>query len=202
MGGLFVDSNHKTSIDNLYAVGECSSMYHGANRLGGNSLLSAIYSGKVAAYNISSLPKISKRPDFSKYVLAQEKVLEERLSSKSCFSAVYIRQEIAKTMNDCLGIIRTESKLVEGIKSIDYYLSVSDKLVYDTDVSPYLGYSLRSMLILARAILTSALERKETRGAHIREDYPVQSDDYAFCSLCDYQDGKYSISYVKEDDIC
>jgi succinate dehydrogenase/fumarate reductase flavoprotein subunit len=85
---------------------------------------------------------------------------------------------------------------------VDYYLSISEKLVYDTDVSPYLGYSLRPMLILARAILTSALERKETRGAHIREDYPSKSDDFAFCSACEYQDGKYSISYVKEDDLC
>ena len=105
-------------------------------------------------------------------------------------------------MNECLGITRTGEKLNEGIKGVDYYLSISEKLVYDSDVSPYLGYSLRPMLILARGILTSALERKETRGAHIREDYPVQSDDYAFCSVCDYQDGKYIVSYVKEDDIC
>jgi succinate dehydrogenase / fumarate reductase flavoprotein subunit len=69
MGGLYVNYNHKTSIDNLYAVGESASMYHGANRLGGNSLLSAIYSGKVAAESILGLPKISVRPDFSKYLL-------------------------------------------------------------------------------------------------------------------------------------
>ena len=105
-------------------------------------------------------------------------------------------------MNDCLGITRTEEKLTEGIKGVDYYLSISEKLVYDSDVSPYIGYSLRPMLILARAILTSALERKETRGAHIREDYPKACDEYAFCSVCDYLSGKYSISYMKEDDIC
>lgn len=202
MGGLAVDRNHKTSIDNLYAVGECSSMYHGANRLGGNSLLSAIYSGKCAAKAIKVLTENAEHPDFGAYISEQESILEKRLASKSRFSAVYIRHEIAKLMNECLGITRTGEKLAEGITGIDYYISISEKLVYDSDVSPYLGYSLRPMLILARAILTSALERKETRGAHIREDYPVQNDDYAFCSLCDYQDGKYSISYVKEDDIC
>ena len=198
MGGLYVDENHKTSIDNLYAVGECASQYHGANRLGGNSLLSAIYSGKVAANSIKGLSTTNDRPDFSEYLLEQEKVLEERLSSKSCFSAVYIRQEIAKIMNDCLGITRTESKLIEGIKNIDYYLSISDKLVFDVDVSVYIGYSLRPMLILARAILTSAIARKETRGAHIREDYPFASKEFETCSICDYLNGEHRISYQKE----
>ena len=200
MGGLFVDSNHKTSIDNLYAIGECASRYHGANRLGGNSLLSAIYSGEIAANDIVELPQDNKQPDFSKYVSEQEGVLEERLSSKSCFSAVYIRQEIAKIMNDCLGITRSENKLIEGIKSIDYYLSISDKLVFDADVSVYIGYSLRPMLILARAILTSALTRKETRGAHIREDFPETSKEYGFCSICEYYNGEHRISYQKEDE--
>ena len=177
-------------------------MYHGANRLGGNSLLSAIHSGKCAAKAITDSLECEAHPDFEEYISAQRKVLEERLASQSRFSAVYIRYEIAKIMNDCLGITRTEEKLIEGISSIDYYLSISEKLVYDADVSPYIGYSLRPMLILARAILTSALNRKETRGAHIREDYPELSDEYALCSLCEYQDGKHNISYVKEDEIC
>jgi succinate dehydrogenase/fumarate reductase flavoprotein subunit len=105
-------------------------------------------------------------------------------------------------MNNCLGITRTAEKLNEGISSVDYYLSISEKLVYDSDVSPYIGYSLRPMLILARAILTSALERKETRGAHIREDYPERSREYSLCSLCEYREGKHIVSYRKEDDIC
>jgi succinate dehydrogenase / fumarate reductase flavoprotein subunit len=198
MGGLAVNRQHKTSIDHLYAVGECASRYHGANRLGGNSLLSAIYSGKTAAESITSLPEISACPDFSKYVLQQKKILEERLLSRSPFSAVYIRQEIAKTMNSCLGITRLESKLMEGIKSIDYYLSISDKLAFDSDVSVYIGYSLRPMLILARAILTSALARKETRGAHIREDYPEPNPEYELSSVCEYCNGEYRVSYQKE----
>lgn len=202
MGGLAVDHNHKTSIGDLYAVGECASMYHGANRLGGNSLLSAVYSGKRAASAIANLSVSEEKPSFDDYVSKQESVLEKRLASQSRFSAVYIRHEIAKLMNACLGITRTEEKLLKGIEEIDYYISISDKLVYDSDVSPYLGYSVRPMLILARAILTSALERKESRGAHIREDYPEICDEYALCSVCDYADGKYSVSYVKEDDLC
>ncbi len=202
MGGLAVDANHRTSIDNLYAVGECASMYHGANRLGGNSLLSAIYSGKCAAKAIDAIGENKEHPGFEKYICAQQKILKERLESKSRFTAVYIRHEIAKLMNECLGITRTKERLAKGIADVDYYISISEKLVYDCDVSPYIGYSLRPMLILARAILTSAFNRNETRGAHIREDYPDTSDEFAFCSVCEYQNGKHNISYVKEDDIC
>ena len=198
MGGFKVDCAHKTSIDHLYAVGECASKYHGANRLGGNSLLSAIYSGKVAAKAISELTAHPSVPDFSAYIMQQEEMLSNSLASKSRFSAVYVRHEIAKLMNDCLGITRTEEKLVDGIQSIDYYLSVSDKLVYDPDVSPYVGYSVRPMLLLARAILTSAQARKETRGAHIRRDYPERSGEYDRCSVCVYQNGAHCVSFEKE----
>ena len=201
MGGLAVGRDHKTSIDHLYAVGECASMYHGANRLGGNSLLAAIYSGQVAAKAIGKLAESADYPDFREYISVQEDLLNGQLSSRSQFSAVYIRYEIAKLMNDCLGITRTEEKLVEGIQSVDYYLSISEKLLYDSDVSPYIGYSLRPMLLLARAILTSALARKETRGAHIRNDYPERSSEFALCSVCEYQNGEHRVTYTKEDEL-
>ena len=103
-------------------------------------------------------------------------------------------------MNECLGITRTGEKLNEGIKGVDYYLSISDKLVYDSDVSIYLGYSLRPMLILARAILTAALERKETRGSHIRNDYPERSAEFESCSVCSYEGGEHRVSFEKEDE--
>lgn len=199
MGGLAVDGKHQTSIDRLYAVGECASRYHGANRLGGNSLLSAIYSGQVAAKAIDTLPEEQTIPDFQAYIAQQETAVSKQLASNSRFSAVYIRHEIAKVMNDCLGITRTEEKLLDGIHSMDYYLSVSDKLQFDADMSPYVGYSVRPMLLLARAILTSALAREETRGAHIRSDYPESRAEYAYASVCDYQNGEHCVSLEKED---
>ena len=200
MGGLAVDSAHKTSIDRLYAVGECASRYHGANRLGGNSLLTAIYSGKVAARAIETLETTENAPDFGGYIAQQEEILAECLASQSRFSAVYIRHEIAKLMNDCLGITRTEEKLTEGIGHADYFISISDKLMYDSDVSAYVGYSIRPMLLLARAILTSALARKETRGAHVRLDYPQRDAAYELCSVCDYQNGEHRVSFETEDE--
>ncbi|MBQ2449238.1 MAG: FAD-dependent oxidoreductase [Peptococcaceae bacterium] len=198
MGGLAVNRDHKTSIDGLYAVGECASMYHGANRLGGNSLLSAVYSAKVAAKSIAALTRKENRPDFSRYINEQEDILAKRLASESRFSAMYIRYEIAKLMNDCLGITRTQEKLLQGISSVDYYISNSDKLVYDVDISPYIGYTIKSMLILARAILSCALARKESRGAHIREDYPDMAEDFCCSTMIEYMDGLYKVSFVRE----
>jgi succinate dehydrogenase / fumarate reductase flavoprotein subunit len=200
MGGLDVDGDHQTSIGNLYAIGECASRYHGANRLGGNSLLAAIYGGRVAAKAIGELPKTDTLPDFSSYISEQKATVSKVLASNSRFSAVYVRNEIAKLMKDCLGITRTEEKLTEGISGIDYYLSISDKLTFDPDVSPYVGYSIKPMLLLARAILTSALERRETRGAHIRNDYPERSAEYERCSVCTYRNGEHHVSFEKEDE--
>ena len=199
MGGLAVDGEHRTSIDRLYAIGECASRYHGANRLGGNSLLAAIYGGMVAAKAIGELPSTDVIPDFGAYIAEQTATVSKVLDSNSRFSAIYVRNEISKLMNECLGITRTAEKLNEGISSVDYYLSISDKLMFDSDVSPYVGYSIKPMLLLARAILTSALERKETRGAHIRNDYPERSAEYELCSVCTYQNGEHRVSFEKED---
>ena len=199
MGGFAVDREHKTSIDHLYAIGECASRYHGANRLGGNSLLAAIYGAWTAAQAIGELSKFDMIPDFDEYIAEQNAAVSKVLESNSRFSAVYVRNEIAKLMNDCLGITRTEEKLNEGISSVDYYLSISDKLMFDSDVSPYVGYSIKPMLLLARAILSSALERRETRGAHIRNDYPERSDEYELCSVCIYRNEEHRVSFEQED---
>lgn len=77
MGGLAVHLNHQTNIERLYAIGECASMYHGANRLGGNSLLAVLYSGRVAADDMCGRGSATGRPDFV-HTLAHE---QERLAS-------------------------------------------------------------------------------------------------------------------------
>ncbi len=201
MGGLAVDIRHRTNIKNMYAVGECASIYHGANRLGGNSLLAAINSGKVAAMSISEEVRSENTPDFSGYIKDQCDIIKRYLESKSTFSAVYIQNSISQIMNKNLGILRTGENLIKGIESIDYYLSECNKIKFDSENSTYQGYSLSAMLTLARAILSCAENRKETRGAHIRSDYPQTLDIYEKCSIISYNSGKYDITYESEDEI-
>lgn len=202
MGGLAVDARHRTNLRNLYAVGECASMYHGANRLGGNSLLAAVYSGRTAARDIAEADLAACKTDFTGYIRAQREALCARTATKSRFSAVYIQNDLAKIMNDDLGIVRTEEKLRDGIRNLQYYLSIVDKLKYDSEISPYQAYSLRPMLCLGLAVLTCAEARRETRGAHIRTDFPQRAEAFAACTLIDYANGAMHVSYGNEDALC
>ena len=204
MGGLAVNEEHETSIEDLYAVGECASRYHGANRLGGNSLLAAVYSGKTAAHSIdrrlepADTGSSSQEEFFSTYIQEERDRLMRGFASESRFPVMYIRDEAAVIMNDHLGIIRDGKSLQEGLDELDYYIDISSRLRYDSSVLAYFNYSLPALLNLAKATMLSALERKESRGSHIRSDYPEMSDDFAAASVIRYDDGKFTVTYDTE----
>ena len=198
MGGLAVDLRHRTNIKNLYAIGECASMYHGANRLGGNSLLAAIYGGKIAAADLSGNKTDS--PDWSNEIKIENEKLAERRKSESTFPVMYVRGLLADTVNSTLGIVREKSALENGINSIDYYLSIAGKINYDRSELEYFGYSLEGILNLAKATLVAAESRKESRGAHLRSDYPERSDDYKASTIVSLKDGRISTRLINEDD--
>ena len=198
MGGLAVHMNHETNIRSLYAIGECASMYHGANRLGGNSLLSAIYSGMVAADDISKNPKPKEDIDFSLEIEEEKEKLKQRMETRSKFPVMYIRDMLAETMNKSMGIVRTEAELDKGLSNIDYYLSIAEKLRYDNSVLAYFNYSLVGILNIAKASVFSAKARKESRGAHYRSDYPDSKDADAYASIISYNNGDFKIRLDKE----
>ena len=131
MGGIAVRLNHETSIRNLFAVGECASIYHGANRLGGNSLLAAIYGGNVAAEEIAGRGEGAGSPDFSEDLEQARHQLEEAQKTNSPFPVMYIRDMLAETMRQRLGIVRNEQNLIKGLEDVDYYLSVAERINYD-----------------------------------------------------------------------
>ena len=191
MGGIAVKNNHETNIKNLYAIGECASIYHGANRLGGNSLLAAVYGGKVAASAIEKSESVDTEIDYTADLAQAADKLRALKNSKSTYSVMYIRNMLAETMHDDLGIVRSAEKLQKGIDDVTFYLSVADKIRYDSSELAYFGYSLSGILTLAKATLICAKSREESRGAHFRSDHPEQKDEYKAATIISFDNGKY-----------
>ena len=192
MGGIAVKNNHETNIKNLYAIGECASIYHGANRLGGNSLLAAIHGGKIAADSIENSKTADIEADWSEEIENAAEKLRSLKGSKSQYPVKYVRDMLAETMKEDLGIVRSEEQLQKGIDDVSFYLSVADKIRYDRSELAYFGYSLTGILTLAKATLICAQNRQESRGAHYRSDHPAPEDAYKAATIIRYDDGKYT----------
>ena len=198
MGGLAVDLNHETNIRNLYAAGECASIYHGANRLGGNSLLAAIYGGQKAAESVAGRDSMVTHHSFDSYVQDETAKLMSDLGSESRFPVMYIRDMAAQNLKEDLGIVRDEKRLRKGIEDVDFYLDIADKINYDSSVLPYFNYSLTGILTLARAVRVSADARHESRGAHFRSDYPEENKELQAASVISFDNGAYRVRYDME----
>lgn len=191
MGGIAVKNDHQTNIKNLYAIGECASIYHGANRLGGNSLLAAMYGGKVASASIEKSDSMDADIDYTADMTEAQEKLRSLKGSKSPYPVKYIRDMLSETMRGDLGIVRSAEKLQHGIDDVSFYLTVSDKIRYDSSELAYFGYSLKGILTLAKATLICAQSRKESRGAHYRSDHPASKDDYNAATIISYDNGVY-----------
>lgn len=198
MGGIAVHLNHETKIRGLFAIGECASMYHGANRLGGNSLLAALYSGGTAAREIAGRESTKAFPDFEKEVQREEALLAGDRMTESRFPVMYIRDMAAETMQKHFGIVRTEEDLKKGMEEMDYYLYAAERIHYDRSVMPYYNYSLTGILTLARASFRCALERKESRGAHCRSDFPDTDHSLCAATLISCRDGDFEVRLDRE----
>lgn len=188
MGGIYVNQEHESSIENLYAAGECACQYHGANRLGGNSTLGAIYGGMVAAK--SSIRKAELSIDSDSFVNANKmsrrllrgeneiiKIEAELAKYKlGCIQPFKILKNLRVIMNNSLGIERNEKQLIDGIGKLNVLIKDAENIGQDElfELEPFI---VKNMLYTAKAMLLSALERKETRGAHFRKDYPNRDDE-------------------------
>jgi succinate dehydrogenase / fumarate reductase flavoprotein subunit len=169
MGGIDVDAGHHTNYDGLYAAGECCSLYHGANRLGGNSLLGAIYGGRVAAKSVyADCVENSAGSGWEDFVF----IVEENESSSA--SPALIR-ELSDILYRALGIVRNETEMQNALKEVE-------KLEEENSGNIAAVRRLR----LAKMMLISAIYRKESRGAHYRSDYPFRDEKFGKYIKCDY----------------
>ncbi|MFQ5585978.1 MAG: FAD-dependent oxidoreductase [Thermodesulfobacteriota bacterium] len=184
MGGIKTDLSGATEVAGLYAAGEsaCVSV-HGANRLGGNSLLDTIVFGRRSGQAASEFCRTSSLPPFPEAFLKESAQEVALLLSRVDGEPIYkISEEVAVTMQECCGIFRTKEKLEEGLERVRRLkerhrnITVMDKGdVFNLDLLA--AIELGNILALAEVILVSALNREESRGSHSRLDFPERDDD-------------------------
>lgn len=203
MGGIKTDINGATLVPGLFAAGECACIsVHGANRLGGNSLLETIVFGRRAGLAASDYAKSEQSVEFPMHSLEEvSHSLAAVINRRDGERASEIRDELAGLMIKNVGIFRDEDRLNLAASKIielkERYNSVEleDKSdVFNTELIRLL--ELKSLITLAECIVMGAAARRESRGAHFRLDYPERDDkDWLKHTIFYKDDGAVKIDY-------
>ncbi len=174
-------------IEGLYAVGECACVsVHGANRLGGNSLLDLVVFGRAAGLHLETLWQSNQLPDHAHvnnddvdHALQRYHRWENSTSGEN---PVEIRNEMQRVMQEDFGVFRTGAVMLEGLKKLqlleerlNHALLTDKSKVFNT--SRISALELDNLMATAKATAQSALQREESRGAHSREDFPKRDDE-------------------------
>jgi succinate dehydrogenase / fumarate reductase, flavoprotein subunit len=189
MGGMWVDYNQMTNVPGLFAAGECEYQYHGANRLGANSLVSAIYGGMMAGPKAVEYIKGLKKSaeDLSSSVFDREQKrhtekYESIMKMNGSENAYVIHKELGEWMTNNMTVVRYNNKLQDTINKIkelkQRYQSIN---INDTARWNNAGVAftrqLWNMLELSEAMTLGALLRNESRGAHYKPEFPERDDE-------------------------
>ncbi|GIO86665.1 succinate dehydrogenase flavoprotein subunit [Paenibacillus faecis] len=189
MGGMWVDYNQMTNIPGLFAAGECEYQYHGANRLGANSLVSAIYGGMVAGPKaveyIRGLKKSAEDINpavYDRYRKQQEEKYEGLLAMNGTENPYVLHKELGEWMTDNMTVVRYNSKLeatigkIKELKQRYKNININDTSRWNNTGASFTR-QLWNMLELAEAMTLGALLRNESRGAHYKPDFPTRNDE-------------------------
>src|SRR6476659_1836058 len=204
MGGVVVDINCQTRVTGLFAVGEVISQIHGANRLGGNSLLDTIVFGKIAGGEAARLAKQAGKGNTKKSKDASSQ-LKSKVDTEAkgfddndddFYDGIFVvkepikfRNKLQKVMMEYAGIVREQTRLQNGLEQIlelknEFYSNkrhtyLKESVIDDNNKfeNIVLTSQVKSSLISCEAIIRSALIREESRGAHFRSDFPKLDDE-------------------------
>ncbi len=182
MGGIAVDEVLMSSVKGLFAVGECSNArVHGANRLGGNSLLEIVAFGRLAGENAA---KFSQSDTIMIEAEHNDTFIEDIYKSENSVDFYEKRDSLGKLFYKNAGIVRHESALeslqitLKEMKEALPLMGITDSShVYNTNLVEFIKF--KNSLLLGIMIVQSALNRKESRGAHYREDFPELNDAFS-----------------------
>lgn len=182
MGGVWVrPEDHGTDVKGLYAIGEAASGLHGANRLGGNSLIELLVFGRIVGKAAAA---------YSKQLIMQQRSLESVAAARSEIDSLLsshgeenvrtLQRAVRDTMTENAGVVRDENGLLSGLDDLNSIEARLEDLGIHPDIAGFQdlahAFDLKSALLAARATLEAALERRESRGCHNRSDFPEQDD--------------------------
>ncbi|AIQ76348.1 MULTISPECIES: succinate dehydrogenase flavoprotein subunit [Paenibacillus] len=189
MGGMWVDYNQMTNVPGLFAAGECEYQYHGANRLGANSLVSAIYGGMVAGPKaveyIKGLKKSSQDISssvFDSFHKKQTDKYESLLAMSGTENAYVIHKELGEWMTANMTVVRHNPKLeatigkIKELKERYRKINMNDASRWNNQGVAFTR-QLWNMLELSEAMTLGALMRNESRGAHYKPEFPNRNDE-------------------------
>jgi succinate dehydrogenase / fumarate reductase flavoprotein subunit len=186
MGGVRVDAETQMStLPGLFAAGECAAGLHGANRLGGNSLSDLLVFGKRAGEHAAKFAaeRGPGRIDPAAIAEAEREALapfERDLAAENPYA---IQQDLQKTMQDLVGIVRTEAEMLRALDGIDNLRRRAGQAGApgNREYNPgwHTALDLHNLLAVSEAVARSAIERRESRGAQFREDFPAKSEEGA-----------------------
>lgn len=178
MGGVWVrPEDHSTDVRGLYAIGEAASGLHGANRLGGNSLIELLVYGRItgqaaAAYSAS----LTAQPRSAAATAEARGEVDDLLAADGPENVRALQRALRNTMTEYAGVVRDEQGLRTGLTELDAIEKRMEKVGVHPDIAGFQdlahAFDLKSAALAARATLEAALERRETRGCHNRSDYP------------------------------
>jgi succinate dehydrogenase / fumarate reductase, flavoprotein subunit len=213
MGGLWVNGeDQSTNVPGIYAAGECEYQYHGANRLGANSLVSCIFggglAGPAAVKYARNLPEGADSVDgsvFAREQKRQEELNQALISREGSENPITIWKELGEIMTEHVTVTRINKNLeiaqskIADLQARYRKINLSDRTRWSNQTLNF-ARELGNMLILARVITAGALCRNESRGAHYKPDFPERDDsNWLKTTRAKWVNGDVQLSYEPVD---
>ncbi|MEU9835960.1 fumarate reductase/succinate dehydrogenase flavoprotein subunit [Streptosporangium sp. NPDC048047] len=184
MGGVEVDADTgQASVPGLFAAGEVSGGMHGSNRLGGNSLSDLLVFGRRAGAGAAAyVDALRARPKVAEDAVEAARTEALEPLERSGENPYVVHQELQRTMNELVGIIRKSEEITEALEAVGklkeraQHVGATGSRIYNPGW--HLALDLRNMLLVSECVAKAALLREESRGGHTRDDFPGMSPDW------------------------
>ena len=184
MGGVRVDADSQMSdVPGLFAAGECAAGLHGANRLGGNSLSDLLVFGKRAGEYAAKFAKETSLGALNTTAVeSAERSALRPFESNGSENPYTVQRMLQDVMQELVGIVRQEQEMRQALDRIQELNAASERISVDGNREYNSGWhtalDLRNLLTVSELVTRSALDRKESRGAHFRDDFPAKNDQF------------------------